>query len=59
LGSVVFAEDRLKGTLNSDGKQAVAFALHGKTSCVLMDDKVFCAPAIAHKATVLAAPSSN
>ena len=44
LCSAVFAADTLKvGT--DDGKQRVEFSLHGKTGCVLVDAKVFCAPA--------------
>ena len=43
--AVVFAQDTLRVTMDKS-KPAVAFTVHGKTSCVLLDDKVFCAPAV-------------
>lgn len=59
LCSAAFAEDTLKVGIDNDGKQVVAFTLHGKTSCVLVDDKVFCAPATAPKPVRLASSDSN
>ena len=44
LCSAAFAADTLKVSME-DGKQRVEFSLHGKTGCVLVDAKVFCAPA--------------
>ena len=43
--AVVFAEDTLRTTVDNS-KHRAAFALHGKTSCVLVADKVSCAPAV-------------
>ena len=42
--AVAFADQPERGTVDT-GKQRVAFTLHGKTSCVLVDDKIFCSPA--------------
>ena len=56
--SVVFAQDMLRVT-TENGKQRVAFALHGKTSCVLVDDKVFCAPATTRAPIKLASTASD
>ena len=44
LCSAAFAADTLKVSME-DGKQRVEFALHGKTSCVMLDNKIYCAPA--------------
>ena len=44
LYSTAFAADSFKVGME-DGKQRVEFSLHGKTGCVLVDGKVFCAPA--------------
>jgi len=44
LCSAAFAEDTLKVSVDG-GKQRVEFALHGKTSCVMLDNKIYCAPA--------------
>ena len=44
LCSAAFAADTLKVGMEG-GKQRVEFALHGKTSCLMVDDKIFCAPA--------------
>ena len=43
--SAAFAEDTLKVS-QQDGKQRIDFTLHGKTSCVLVDEQIYCAPAI-------------
>ena len=56
--AVVFAEDSLRATVDNS-KQGVAFALHGKTSCVLVDNKVFCAPAITRAPIRIASTVSN
>jgi len=44
LCSAAFADDTLKVRME-DGKHRVEFALHGKTSCVMLDNKIYCAPA--------------
>lgn len=56
--SVVFAQDSLRVTMEN-GKQRVEFALHGKTSCVMVDDKIFCAPAATRAPIKLASTVSN
>ncbi len=56
--AVVLAEDTLRATVDN-GKHGVAFTLHGKTSCVLVDNKVFCAPAITRAPIRLASTVSN
>jgi len=37
----------------------VEFALHGKTSCVMLDNKIFCVPAIMRAPVKLASTVSN
>ncbi len=44
LCSAAFAADAVKVGMEGS-QQRVEFALHGKTSCVMIDDKIFCAPA--------------
>jgi hypothetical protein len=56
--TAVFAQDSLRFTMEN-GQQRVGFALHGKTSCVLVDDKVFCAPAVTRAPIKLASTFSN
>ncbi|MEK6209452.1 MAG: hypothetical protein AABM64_03620 [Pseudomonadota bacterium] len=56
--SVLFAQDNLRVTMEN-GQQRVEFALHGKTSCVMVDDKVFCAPAVTRAPIKLASTISN
>ncbi len=56
--SVVFAQDNLRVT-TENGHQRVEFALHGKTSCVMVDDKIFCAPAAIRAPIKLASTVSN
>jgi len=56
--SVVFAQDSLRVTMEN-GKQRVEFALHGKTSCVMVDDKIFCTPAATRAPIKLASTVSN
>jgi hypothetical protein len=56
--SVVFAQDGLHVTMEN-GRQRVEFALHGKTSCVMVDDKIFCAPAATRAPIKLASTVSN
>lgn len=53
LCSAAFAADTLKVGMEG-GKQRVEFALHGKTSCVMLDGKIFCAPAVNRAPTRLA-----
>jgi hypothetical protein len=57
FGSVAFAEDKPSLNIDNGRKQAVVFSLHGKTSCVLVDDQVFCTPA--PKLVRLASTDSN
>ncbi len=56
--AVGFAEDTLRGSVDNS-KHQVVFTLHGKTSCVLVDDKVFCAPAVTRAPIKLASTVSN
>lgn len=58
LCSAAFAAHTLKVSME-DGKQSVEFALHGKTSCVMVEDKVFCAPATARAPIRLASSTSD
>jgi hypothetical protein len=41
--AVVLAEQTVR-TAAPNGQNGVTFTMHGKTSCVLVDDKIFCAP---------------
>lgn len=56
--SVVFAQDSLRVSMGN-GQQRVEFALHGNTSCVMVDDKIFCAPAVPRAPIKLASNVSN
>ena len=56
--SVVFAEDVLRTTME-DGKHRVEFTLNGKTGCVMVDDKIFCAPDATPAPIKLASTVSN
>jgi len=56
--SAAFAADALKVSVE-DGKQRVEFALHGKTSCVMLGDRIFCAPATTRAPTRLASSTSD
>jgi len=38
-----FAEDRLRVSMEN-GKQRVDFSLNGNDKCVMIDDKIICAP---------------
>ncbi len=38
-----FAEDRLRVSMEN-GKQRVEFSLNGNDKCVMIDDKIVCAP---------------
>jgi len=58
LCSPAFAADTLKASME-DGKQRVEFALHGKTSCVMLDNKIFCAPVTTRAPTRLASSTSD
>ena len=58
LCSAAFAADARKISVE-DGKQRVEFALHGKTSCVMLGDKIFCAPATTRAPTRLASSNSD
>ena len=44
--SLVFAQDNLWVT-SKNGQHRVEFALHGQTSCVMVNDRIFCARAVA------------
>jgi len=41
--TVAFAEDTLRVSLQN-GKQRVDFSLNGNDKCVMIDDKITCAP---------------
>ena len=56
--SVVFAQDTMRVTMEN-GQQRVEFALHGKTSCVMLDNKIFCAPTIMRAPIKLASTVYN
>jgi hypothetical protein len=56
--TAVFAQDSLRVTMEN-GQKRVGFALHGNTSCVMVDDKVFCAPAVTRAPVKLASTFSN
>ena len=56
--SVVFAQDTLRTTMDN-GKHRVEFSLHGNTGCVMVDDKIFCAPAHTRAPVKLASTASN
>jgi hypothetical protein len=58
LCSAAFAADTLKVSME-DGKQRVEFALHGKTSCVMLDNKIYCAPATTRAPIRLASSTSD
>lgn len=47
LCSPAFAAETLKVSMEHGKQQRVEFALHGKTSCVMLDNKIFCTPATA------------
>jgi len=51
-----FAEDRLHVSMEN-GKQRVDFSLNGNDKCVMIDDKITCAPM--KQAPVRVASSSN
>ena len=42
-GSTTFAEDTLRVSVEN-GKQRVDFSLNGNNKCVMVDDKITCAP---------------
>jgi hypothetical protein len=56
--SVVFAQDTLRTTMEN-GKHRVEFSLHGNTSCVMVDDKIFCAANVNRAPIKLASTVSN
>ena len=41
--AVVLAEETVR-TAAQNGQNGVTFTMHGKTNCVLVDNKIFCAP---------------
>src|SRR3954464_14116499 len=41
--AVVLAEETVR-TVAQNSENAVTFTMHGKTNCVLVDNKIFCAP---------------
>ena len=57
LCSAAFAASTLK--VAKDDKPRVEFALHGKTSCVMLGDRIFCAPATARAPIRLASSASD
>jgi hypothetical protein len=56
--SVGFAQDSRRVSM-TNSHQRVEFALHGTTSCVMVDDKIFCAPAVTRAPIKLASTVSN
>jgi len=42
-----------------NGKHRVEFSLHGNTGCVMVDNKIFCAPAATRAPIKLASTVSN
>lgn len=58
LCSAAFAADTLKVGMEG-GKQRVEFALHGKTSCVMLDEKIYCAPATTRAPIRMASSNSD
>ena len=56
--AVVLAEDTLR-TATENGQRRVEFTLHGKTRCVLVDDKIFCAPTTTRAPIKLASTASD
>ena len=56
--SVVLAQDNLRVT-REDGQQRVEFALHGTTSCVMVNDKIFCAAGTTRAPIKLASTASR
>ena len=55
--SVVFAQDNLH--IKQNGQERVEFAVHGKTGCVKVADRIFCAPAINRAPVRMAATLPN
>ncbi len=56
--SVVFAQDSLRASMEN-GLQRVESALHGKTSCVMVDNKIYCAPAAIRAPIKMASAVTN
>ena len=56
--SVVFAQGNIRVTKAND-QHRVQFALHGNTSCVMVDDKIFCAPGFTRAPIKLASTAPN
>jgi len=56
--AVVLAEETVR-TATENGQRRVEFTLHGKTRCVLVDDKIFCAPVITRAPIKLASTASD
>jgi hypothetical protein len=56
--AVVLAKEPVRPT-TENGARRVATSQHGKTSCVLVDEKIFCAPATTRPQVKLAAASTN
>ena len=54
--AVVLAEETVR-TAAQNSTQGVTFTMHGKTDCVLVDDKIFCAPGAPRTQIRLAAVS--
>lgn len=59
FGSAAFAQDTLKVSIDGNGRHVVAFTLHGKSSCMLVDDKVSCVPNVASKPVRLASSDED
>ncbi|HXF15473.1 MAG TPA: hypothetical protein VN496_00630 [Burkholderiales bacterium] len=54
--AVVLAEEAVR-TVAQNSQNGVSFTMHGKTTCVLVDDKIFCAPATSPSQLNLASAS--
>ena len=54
--AVVLAEETVR-TAAQNSHNGVTFTMHGKTNCVLVEDKIFCAPGSGRTQVKLASAS--
>ena len=59
LSSWAFLAEDTQRSASENGTRRVEFTLHGKTSCALVDDKIFCSPATTRAPIRLASSTSN
>ena len=59
LSSLLVLAVNTPRTTMEDGRNRVEFTLLGKASCVMVDDKIFCAPAVTPSSIKLASIASN